>query len=52
MIYILFVLVSLDCPFLIAPSIFSNFYFLFVSCAHMFALVPTLSYLDCLFGIL
>ena len=39
--------VSLDCPFLIAPSVFSNVY-----CVHYVASFSGLSFFDCPFGIL
>ena len=42
--------VSLDCPFLIAPSVFSNVYFRPVSCVPGFTSVSGLSILDCPFG--
>ena len=44
--------VSLDCPFLIAPSIFSNVYFRPVSCVPGVTSVSGLSILDCPFGFL
>ena len=40
--------VSLNCPFLIAPSVFSNVYFRPVSCVPGVASVSGLSILDCL----
>jgi hypothetical protein len=42
--------VSLDCPFLISPSIFSNVYFRPVSCVPGVTSVSGLSILDCPFG--
>jgi len=39
--------VSLDCPFLIAPSVFSNVYFRPVSCVPGVASVSGLSIFDC-----
>ena len=39
--------VSADCPFLIAPSVFSNVY-----CVHYVASFSGLSFFDCPFGIL
>ena len=44
--------VSLDCPFLIAPSVFSNDYFRPVSCVPGVASFSGLSFFDCPFGIL
>ena len=44
--------VSLDCPFLIAPSVFSNVYFRPVSCVPGVASFSGLSILDCPFCIL
>jgi hypothetical protein len=41
--------VSLDCPFLIAPSVFSNVY---LSCVPYVASFSGLPILDCPFGIL
>ena len=46
------VAVSQDCPFLIAPSVFSNVYFCPVSCVLGFASGSGLSILDCPFGFL
>ena len=42
--------VSLDCPFLIVPSVFSNVYFRPVSCVPGVSSVSGLSILDCPFG--
>ena len=44
--------VSLDCPFLIVPSVFSNFYFHPVYCMPNVSCVFGLSILDCSFGFL
>jgi hypothetical protein len=44
--------VSLDCSFLIAPSVFPNVYFRPVSCVPGVASVSGLSILDCPFGFL
>ena len=41
--------VSLDCPFLVAPSVFSNVY---LSCVPNVESVSGLSILDCPFGFL
>ena len=46
------VAVSQDCPFLIAPSVFSNVYFCPVACVPGFASGSGLSILDCPFGFL
>jgi hypothetical protein len=46
------VAVSQDCPFLIAPSVFSNVYFCPVSCVLGFASGSGLSILDYPFGFL
>ena len=43
---------SLDCSFLIAPSVFPNVYFRPVSCVPGVASVSGLSILDCPFGFL
>jgi hypothetical protein len=43
--------VSLDCPFLISPSVFSNVYFRPVSCVLGATSISGLSILDCPFGI-
>ena len=50
--YPLMLPVSLDCPFLIAPSVFSNVYFRLVSCVHYVASFSGLSIFNCPFGIL
>jgi hypothetical protein len=42
--------VSLDCPFLITPSVFCNVYFRPVSCVPGVTSVSGLSILDCPFG--
>jgi hypothetical protein len=44
--------VSLDCPFLIAPSVFSNIYYRPVSCVPSVASFSGLSIFDCSFGFL
>jgi hypothetical protein len=44
--------VSLDSPFLIAPSVFSNIYYHPVSCVPSVAIVSELSILDCPFDFL
>jgi hypothetical protein len=43
---------SLDCPFLIASSVFANVYFRSVSCVPGVASFSGLSFFDCPFGIL
>ena len=44
--------VSLDCPFLIAPSVFSNICYRPVSCVPSVASFSGLSIFDCPFGFL
>ena len=44
--------VSLDCPFFIAPFVFTDVYFRPVSCVTGVASFSGLSFFDCPFGIL